>query len=78
MGPEATATQHWSGVCILSASKTMKQWLCGAEMEAHSAGVTVRRYPTIEPPELTQDRGNRLLEGTDKIFCAPGPRRKEQ
>ena len=56
----------------------MNQWLCGAEMEAHSAGVTVRRYPTIEPLELTQDRGNRLLEGTEKIFCAPGRRRKEQ
>ena len=34
--------------------------------------------PTIEPPELTQDRGNRLLEGTSKTLCAPGPRRKEQ
>ena len=32
----------------------------------HSTGVTVRRYPTIELPELTQDRGNRLLEGTNK------------
>ena len=34
--------------------------------------------PTTEPPELTQDRGNRLLEGTSKTLCAPGPRRKEQ
>ena len=34
--------------------------------------------PTIEPPELTQDWGNRLLEGTNKTLCAPGPRRKEQ
>ena len=32
----------------------------------HSTGVTVRRYPTIELPELTQDRGNRRLEGTNK------------
>ena len=31
-------------------------------------------YPTIEPPELTQDWGNRLLEGTNKTFCTPGPR----
>ena len=31
-----------------------------------------------EPPELTQDWGNRLLEGTIKTLCAPGPRRKEQ
>ena len=28
--------------------------------------------------ELTQDWGNRLLEGTNKTLCAPGPRRKEQ
>ena len=33
---------------------------------------------TIEPPELTQDWGNRLLEGTNKTLCAPGPRKKEQ
>ena len=35
-------------------------------------------YPTIEPPELTQDWGNRLLKGTNKTLCIPGPRRKEQ
>ena len=29
---------------------------------------------TIEPPELTQDWGNRLLEGIDNILCTPGPR----
>ena len=34
--------------------------------------------PTIEPPELTQDWGNKLLEGTNKSLCTPGPRRKEQ
>ena len=34
--------------------------------------------PTIEPPELTPDWGNRLLEGTNKTLCTPGPRRKEQ
>ena len=28
--------------------------------------------------ELPQDWGNRLLEGTNKILCAPGPKRKEQ
>ena len=28
--------------------------------------------------QLTQDWGNRLLEGTNKTLCAPGPRRKEQ
>ena len=34
--------------------------------------------PTIELPDLTQDRGNRLLEGTNKTLCMPGSRRKEQ
>ena len=28
--------------------------------------------------ELTQDWGNRFLEGTNKTLCAPGPGRKEQ
>ena len=27
---------------------------------------------TIEPPELTQDWGNRLLEGTNRSLCTPG------
>ena len=27
--------------------------------------------PTIEPPELTQDWGTRLLEGTNKTLCTP-------
>ena len=34
--------------------------------------------PTTETPELTQDWGNRILEGTNKTFCAPGHRKKEQ
>ena len=34
--------------------------------------------PTIEPPELTEDWENRLLEGINKTLCALGPRRKEQ
>ena len=34
--------------------------------------------PTIELPELTQEWGNRLLEGTNKTSCTPRPRRKEQ
>ena len=34
--------------------------------------------PTIEPPELTQDWGNRLLEGTNKTLCTSGSRRKDQ
>ena len=34
--------------------------------------------PTIEAKELAQDWGNRLLEGTNRTLCVPGPRRKEQ
>ena len=34
--------------------------------------------PTIELPELTQDWGKRLLEGTGRTLCSPGTRRKEQ
>ena len=34
--------------------------------------------PAIELPELTQDWGNRLWEGTNRNLCAPGPRRKGQ
>ena len=34
--------------------------------------------PTIELPEITQDWGNRLLEGTNRTLCTTGPRRKEQ
>ena len=34
--------------------------------------------PTIELPELTQDWGNRLLEGTNRTLCASGPRRKKE
>ena len=34
--------------------------------------------PTMEPPELTQDWGNRFLEGTNGTLCIPEPMRKEQ
>ena len=34
--------------------------------------------PTIDLPEITQDWGNRLLEGTHRTLCTTGPRRKEQ
>ena len=49
--------------------KFLKQWSSDCVVLAwrlNSTGVTMRRYPTIELPELTQDRGNRLLEGTNK------------
>ena len=35
--------------------------------------------PTIEPPKFTQDwEKKRLLRGTSKTLCAPGPRIKKQ
>ena len=40
-----------------------------------------RRWP-LTPPEscqnVTQDWGNRLLEGTNRALCQPGHKRKEQ
>ena len=33
--------------------------------------------PTIEVPELTQDWGKILLEGTNQTLCTPEPRIKE-
>ena len=54
----------------------------GSGCSRHGYGISpleeVTVNPTIEPPELTQDWGNRLLEGTNKTLCTPGPRRKEQ
>ena len=44
--------------------------------EALLEEVTVN--PTLELPELTEDWGNRLLEGPNKTLCLPGPRRKKQ
>ena len=34
--------------------------------------------PTVQPPEPTQDWGDRLLEGTNRTLYTSGPRRKEQ
>ena len=31
--------------------------------------------PSTDPSELTQDWGNKLLKGTNKMLCAPGPGR---
>ena len=47
----------------------------GCGISPHGGGAI---NSTTEPPELTQDWGNRLWEGTNKSFCAPGPSRKEQ
>ena len=45
---------------------------------AYALLMEVTINPTTDLPELTQDWGNRLLEGTNKILCAPGHRRKKQ
>ena len=45
---------------------------------AHALLEEVTINPTVELPELTQDWGNRLLEGTNKTLHTPGPRRKDQ
>ena len=61
-----------------------QQWPAAAALGAVDQGMAcdlleeVTINPTIEPPELTQDWGNRLLEGTNKTLDAPGPRKKEQ
>ena len=36
--------------------------------------MTEQLHSLIELPELTQDWGNRLLEGTNRTLCTPGPR----
>ena len=45
---------------------------------AQALSEEVATNPTIELPEFTQDWGNRLLEGTNRNWCAPGLKRKEQ
>ena len=63
--------QQWPAAgagALVAAALSMAKALLG--------GVTIN--PTTEPPELTQDWGNRLLDGTNKTLCPPGPRRKEQ
>ena len=72
-------------MCV-SCGDTSQQWtatgvraLGAADLgmaEALLEEVTVN--PTIEPPGLTQDWENRLLEGTNRTLYAPGLRRKEQ
>ena len=64
---------------------TCQQWAAAWEgaLGAPDVGVAeallkeVAINPNIELPELTQDWGNRLLEGTNKTLCTPVPRRKE-
>ena len=82
-GPTETETE----LCLSVSCGDVGQWWTVARAGALGAtemGMAqalleeITIYPTIEPPELTQDWGNRLLKGTDKTLCTPGPRRKEQ
>ena len=60
------------------------QWPATGALGAADLGMTkalleeIVINPSIEPPELTEDCGNRLLEGTNKTLGEPGPKRKEQ
>ena len=61
---------------VLGPTTDFPTWGSGKEAETPREFDFVGQWDLIT--ELTQDCGNRLLEGTDKISCAPGPRRKEQ
>ena len=80
-------TETKTELCLSVSCKGMgQQWtsagagaLSAADLDMAQAlleEVTIN--PTIELPELTQGWGNRLLEGTSRTLCAPGPRRKAQ
>ena len=71
-------------LCLsVSCGGTGQQWPAAGALGAAHLGMAealleeVAIDPTIEPPELTQDWRNRLLEGTNRNLCTPGPRRKE-
>ena len=76
-------TETETELCLsVSCGGTGQQWpapMAGAlgAVDLGMAQALLEEVAT-EPPELTQDWGNRLLEGTNKTLCAPGPRRKEQ
>ena len=80
-------TETEPDLCLsVSCRGTGQQWPAAraGALGAPDVGVTeavleeVAINPNIELPELIQDCRNRLLEGTDKNLCTPGPRRKEQ
>ena len=74
----------WVLECLLQRYRSAVACLRGrgSECSRPGCGITlleeVAINPTIEPPELTQDLGNRPLEDTNKTLCVPVPRRKEQ
>ena len=64
---------------------TGQQWTAAGAGALDAADLGVAAFledaaitPTVEPPELTEDWGNRLLEGTNRSVCMLGPRGKEQ
>ena len=74
--------QRLSQICLWVSECLLQRY--GSTVACHKGrGSGYRRQevtinPTIEPPELTLDWENRLLEGTNKTLHAPGSRRKEQ
>ena len=80
-------TETETELCLsVSCGGTGQQWPApgAGALGAADLGMTqalveeVANNPTRELPELTQDWGNRLLEGTNRTLCTLGPRRKEQ
>ena len=63
---------HWWTVARAGALGATEMGMAQALLEEIAFNLNV------EPLELTQDWGNRLLEGTNRTWCTPGPRRKEQ
>ena len=50
----------------------------GAEDLGMALALLKKINPTTDSSELTQDWGNKLLKGTNKMLCAPGPKRREE
>ena len=78
-------TETGPELCLsVSCGGNSQQWTAAGPGAAADMGMAqalleeVTINPTIEPPELKQDWGNRLLEGKNKILYTQGPRRKEQ
>ena len=78
--------RDWAELCLsVSCGGTGHQWTAtGAEaLGAADLSMTWVRLekvainPTTQLPELTQDWGNRLLEGTNRTLCAPGERSRD-
>ena len=80
-------TETETELCLsVSCGGTGQQWTDAGAVALGAVDLGVEKAllkevainPTTEPPELTRDWGNRLLEGTNRTLYAPRPRRKEQ